>query len=258
MLKIQHGTPARNCQGISRRSAIKAGFLGLSGLTLADLFRLRAQGAATKKETAAILIWLDGGPSQLETYDPKPEAPSDYRGPYDALATNVRDIHFRQPAAAEAGRQGVLCVAQLFPTARRPFRRRAGCSTGRVRFPTPSAPAGSLLQSGHCRGPRANQPEAPGVRRSPAATSTCCWLSGARIGQSYNPFDCVNRDQCYLSASFPSPISPPRCLENFATGEAGQSAGGVNLLAGWINPAESRPGGTMTLWTDTSRGGMGG
>ena len=89
MLTIEHARPTSNCQGMSRRSAIKAGFLGLSGLTLGDLLRLRANGAAAKNDKSVILIWLDGGPSQLESYDPKPHAPSDYRGPFGALQTNV-------------------------------------------------------------------------------------------------------------------------------------------------------------------------
>lgn len=92
MLQIQHGTAVANCQGMNRRTALKAGFLGLSGLTMADLLRLQAAGAVTSRDKSVILIWLDGGPSQLETYDPKPEAPSDYRGPYDAIATNVPGI----------------------------------------------------------------------------------------------------------------------------------------------------------------------
>ena len=89
MLTIEHDRPTKNCQGMSRRSAIKAGFLGLSGLSLGDLLRLRASGAAEKNDKSVILIWLDGGPSQLESYDPKPHAPSDYRGPFGALQTNV-------------------------------------------------------------------------------------------------------------------------------------------------------------------------
>src|SRR6187399_1972927 len=92
MLKLTCGTPFPNCQGMSRRTALKAGFLGLAGLSLGDLNRLRAEGAAKKNDKAVILIWLDGGPSQLESYDPKPDAPSDYRGPYDAIATNVPGI----------------------------------------------------------------------------------------------------------------------------------------------------------------------
>src|SRR6187399_1912957 len=92
MLQIQQNDAARNCQGISRRSALKAGFLGLMGLTLPDLFRLRAASPPTSKNKSVILLWLDGGPSQLETYDPKPEAPSEYRGPWGALKTNVPGI----------------------------------------------------------------------------------------------------------------------------------------------------------------------
>ena len=70
---------------------MKAGFLGLTGLSLGDLLRLCAR-AVERKDTAVILIWLDGGPSQLETYDPKPEAPAEYRGPYGAIHTNVPGI----------------------------------------------------------------------------------------------------------------------------------------------------------------------
>ena len=89
MLNLSQPWSGRNCQGLSRRTALKAGFLGLSGLGLSDLLRLQAQGAAPRDDRSVILLWLDGGPSQLETYDPKPEAPSDYRGPWGALATNV-------------------------------------------------------------------------------------------------------------------------------------------------------------------------
>ena len=85
-----------NCAGFSRRTALKAGFLGVSGLTVADRLRLEAQGAAARKDTSVILIWLDGGPSQLETYDPKPEAPVEYRGPYEAIDTNVPGIRISE------------------------------------------------------------------------------------------------------------------------------------------------------------------
>src|SRR3974377_1989546 len=81
MLQIQQGPASRNCKGLARASALKAGSLGRAVLTLPDLLRLRAEGSAEKKDTAVILLWLDGGPSQLETYDPKPDDPSDSRGP---------------------------------------------------------------------------------------------------------------------------------------------------------------------------------
>ena len=79
MLRIQHsGTAQANCQGWTRRSAIKTGFLGCAGLSLADLLKLQAAGAASSNNKSVILMWLDGGPSQLETYDPKPNAPAEY------------------------------------------------------------------------------------------------------------------------------------------------------------------------------------
>lgn len=78
MLQLQLGRAARNCQQMTRRTALKAGFLGILGLTSADLLRLQAQSTSTRKKSV-ILIWLDGGPSHLESYDPKPFAPSEYR-----------------------------------------------------------------------------------------------------------------------------------------------------------------------------------
>ena len=48
-----------------------------------------SQGRPVRREKSVILIWLDGGPSQLETYDPKPEAPVEFRGPWGAIKTNV-------------------------------------------------------------------------------------------------------------------------------------------------------------------------
>ena len=89
MLQLLHGTGGRNCAGMTRRTALKAGFLGLLGLSQADLFRLRAESPAATEDKAVILLWLDGGPSQLETYDPKPDAPSEYRGPFRPIATSV-------------------------------------------------------------------------------------------------------------------------------------------------------------------------
>lgn len=91
------GNSYRNCDGISRRSVLKIGALGLGGLALPDLLRLRAAQTEAGKapaDTAVILIWCDGGPSQFETYDPKPEAPSEYRGPWQAIQTKLSGVHF--------------------------------------------------------------------------------------------------------------------------------------------------------------------
>src|ERR1022692_1360615 len=89
-------TSSRTVEGISRRSFLKIGSLGLGSLTLPDLLRLRAQAPAEGRaasDTAVILLWLDGGPSQFETYDPKPNAPAEYRGPFQTIQTNVTGVN---------------------------------------------------------------------------------------------------------------------------------------------------------------------
>lgn len=85
----------RRCPGpVSRRSFLRVGALGFGGLCLSDLFRLRAAraGAAPAPDTAVILLWLPGGPPHLDTYDLKPNAPADYRGPFAPIRTNVPGI----------------------------------------------------------------------------------------------------------------------------------------------------------------------
>jgi Protein of unknown function (DUF1501) len=83
------------CRGpLRRREFLRAGVLALGGVTLADVLRERARAAETargaaSRNTSVILFWMWGGPSQLETYDMKPLAPSEFRGPLSPIRTNV-------------------------------------------------------------------------------------------------------------------------------------------------------------------------
>jgi hypothetical protein len=94
------GQPSRCCAGVSRRSLLKAGWLGLAGLGLPDLLRARAAhaeaGRPTPDDLSVILVWLDGGPPQHETYDPKPDAPSEFKGPFQPIATSVPGVSFAE------------------------------------------------------------------------------------------------------------------------------------------------------------------
>src|SRR2546423_9393132 len=81
----------RTCQGISRRGFVQIGCLGAMGLSLPELLQAQAVSKATKRRSV-ILLWLWGGPSHLDTFDPKPDAPSEYRGPYNAIATNADGV----------------------------------------------------------------------------------------------------------------------------------------------------------------------
>jgi len=87
MLNIP-GTAQRFCDGMTRRQALKVGALGL-GLTLADVLRARASARTPKPPRSIIMISLDGGPSHIDLYDLKPDAPQDIRGEFKPIKTNV-------------------------------------------------------------------------------------------------------------------------------------------------------------------------
>ncbi len=112
MLELTSPSP-RRCDGVSRRSFLKVGSLGLAGLTLADALRARtfASGGngTSVPDRSVILIWLDGGPPQHETYDPKPDAPAEYRGPLKAISTALPGVQVSEllPEPRAAAGQGV-------------------------------------------------------------------------------------------------------------------------------------------------------
>ncbi len=92
-----------NCAGVTRRDFIQVGLGGALGLGFCDLFRLRAvaaepgvQGALAGTKVNCILIWMDGGPSHYETFDPKPGAPSEIRGEFKSIPTRVPGLHFSE------------------------------------------------------------------------------------------------------------------------------------------------------------------
>src|SRR5438034_2756272 len=91
---LVHGRtpPHQSCRGpVRRREILRLGLAGLASLTWPGLLRLRAEARPNRPraQTALLVVWLHGGASHLETYDPKPDAPSEYRGPYRPIATTV-------------------------------------------------------------------------------------------------------------------------------------------------------------------------
>lgn len=92
------GSRARFCDGINRRGFLQVGALG-GALTLADLFRAReAAGSSTPAAPtkSVIMVWLLGGPPQMDTYDMKPHAPSELRGEFQPIATSVPGIEISE------------------------------------------------------------------------------------------------------------------------------------------------------------------
>jgi hypothetical protein len=96
MLTFFNGKPGRFCDGLSRRSFIKAGALAIGGLTLPQFLQLRAEGAANRRDKSVIMICLGGGPSHIDTYDMKPDAPSEIRGELRPIKTNVSGIEISE------------------------------------------------------------------------------------------------------------------------------------------------------------------
>lgn len=84
-----------NCEGTSRRDLLRVGALGLGSLTLSDVLRSRAEAAASgvsTKDTSVVWLWLGGGPTHVETFDPKMTAPSEYRSVTGEVKTNVPGV----------------------------------------------------------------------------------------------------------------------------------------------------------------------
>src|SRR6185437_13258088 len=84
------GQPKRGfCDGITRRDVIKLGAMGIGGLTLADLLRAESLAGSTSKRRSIINICLPGGPTHLDMFDLKPDAPQEIRGEFRPIETNV-------------------------------------------------------------------------------------------------------------------------------------------------------------------------
>jgi uncharacterized protein (DUF1501 family) len=106
-----HATTVANCpgpDGADRRSFLRMGLAGFTSLSLPGILRLRAEnpGASADDKTAVIMVWKPGGCSHIDTYDPKPLAESEYRGPFRSIGTKIPGVRFselipRQAAIAD-------------------------------------------------------------------------------------------------------------------------------------------------------------
>ena len=89
---------SRTCDGLHRRAFLQVGASSVLGLSLSDLLRANVarpgRGSDSVPAKAVILVWLWGGPSQLDTFDPKPNAPLEYRGPFGTIPTRIPGVRF--------------------------------------------------------------------------------------------------------------------------------------------------------------------
>ncbi len=97
MIRLDAQKPVSLCDGFTRRDFLHAGALSMLGLTMPEFLALQAQGQARKdKDVNCIMLFLLGAPSQLDTWDMKPNAPAEIRGPFKPIKTNVPGIEISE------------------------------------------------------------------------------------------------------------------------------------------------------------------
>jgi hypothetical protein len=117
MLSVLTGDSRRNCAGITRRNLLRVGTLGLAGLGLPELLSVRAHAAAAGsqvKDTSVVLLFLTGGASQIETFDPKMDSSSDYRSMTGETRTRLAGVTFGGTFARLAGCAHLMAVVRSF------------------------------------------------------------------------------------------------------------------------------------------------
>ncbi|MBI4601124.1 MAG: DUF1501 domain-containing protein [Planctomycetes bacterium] len=109
-----HGREREGLVVLGRRSMLKAGVAGMAGLTLPALLRARAEaaaaGRASSRSKAVILLWMSGGPSHIDTWDVKPDAPAEVRGPFRSIPTKLPGVRLCEFLPKQAALMDKLTV----------------------------------------------------------------------------------------------------------------------------------------------------
>lgn len=146
------GRAKQNCGGINRRELLQAGGAGLLGLSLPKLLAAEEQGREVPARAKnVIFMFLFGGPSQLETFDMKPEAPEKVRGPFQPIASRTPGLRICEHLPRTADLSDRLCVIRTMSHSYNDHRgdNRAKASTKSVPAVTFDFPSSS---SSHSRG----------------------------------------------------------------------------------------------------------
>ena len=184
------GERRKDRDGISRRGFLRVGGLGFAGLALPDVLRARAAAGESGADGAVILLFLAGGPSHLETYDPKPDAPADYRGPFRAIPTNVAGIRFSEilPRHARvADKVAIIRSCAHETTAHEGGKKRV--LTGHLTRPGDEETVMELppISAVIARQKGANR---PGMPASVSCPPGVYYSKAAYLGRAYDAFEC--------------------------------------------------------------------
>jgi len=226
MLSLEGPNGVRECNGLSRRDFLRVGALtaGAAGLSLADLARLQGAESA-RKDINCIILFLIGGPSQLDTWDPKPGSPDEVRGPFRPIVTNVpgiqisecfplmarmadryailRSVHHKSAPIHETGHQ-LMQTGRLFE--------------GGKEYPH----YGSVVS--HLRGPRAKGVPPFAIVPGPIVStgvSVSHGQSAGFLGKEHDPvFPFQNRDDLMIRVDSDKSLDPARMRSRNAFVEA--------------------------------------
>lgn len=193
MMRIDVGGTSKYCDGISRRSFVQLGMAGLGSLGLPSLLRAR-EASAERRDTSVILIWLDGGPSHHDTYDPKPDAPSEYKGIWSPINTCVPGMDLTELFPLQAQ------VADKFSIVRSVHHNTGDHFTGGHWMLTGRGGVSGGMKAGkspffgsiatHVTGPRqAGMPALVGVPYSMSIGLRPGYFGGNYLGVQNDPFD---------------------------------------------------------------------
>jgi hypothetical protein len=203
---------------------LRVGALSMGGLTLANTLKLQAAQKQNGRQTSGksvICFWLDGGPTQHETFDPKPEAPSDYKGPYNAIATSAPGIQICELFPKTAQMMHRLSLVRSmhhnngdhFAAAHWMWTGYKGSSAARLEPMFPSV--GSIITKTH--GP--NRPGMPAFVSIPYAMTVGRkpgYQSSAFLGVAHNPFDAGGdpnrKDFKVRNVSLPNGVNSSRAV----------------------------------------------
>ncbi len=174
----------------SRRWFLQAGLTSVAGLSLASVLRLQAANTSSQREPkSVILFWLSGGPSQIDTWDPKPDAPPEIRGPYQSIATSVPGVRFSEHLPRQAKMMHKLTVIRsvdcsssdhtpITLQAGNPYARRTNNGQDGGGFPSMGSVAAKF------RGP--NAPEMPAFVGLADSWKADIWGAG-HLGHNFEP-----------------------------------------------------------------------
>lgn len=191
MLDVLLGRTGRNCQGTSRRDFLRVGGLGLAGLTLPRLLEARARAAsAVRRDTSVIWLWLNGGPTHIETFDPKMNAPVEFRSVTGEVKTRLPGVTLGGNFERLASCADKMAIVRSFEVPTSSHNR--GCfwvNTGyEQRADRPSL--GSI--SSRCRGPNHPQTGIPTyvrIGRVGFGDDANRMAGPAWLGKAYSPFE---------------------------------------------------------------------